>query len=277
MAKKRVEVPLEADEARALSETELDAIVENGTEPNGLTDRDGNLIDERFGPPMWSEEWADFVISQFKPNELSPEGNPDVNGLRRVVRKLIGPIIFSGPTSISEADYLSKPGTEDWYRIVKPVSCVYSVKAMWMRPETGPEVIEYADAADVMYGNTDVEYLRFPSAMASTRAESRCLRKMLQLTKVSAAETTSIPVEESAPGGTIRESDILFINEICRRTNINVIKLINMGSKKYDSINNVSFGTGQKMMAYLSGLETKMENIPAGIVGYEPNWRNVNY
>jgi len=277
MAKKRIGVPLEAEEARALSETELDVIIESGTEPNGLTDKEGNPIDERFGPPMWSEDWADFVLSQFKPNELNPEGNPDVNGLRRVVRKLIGPIVFSGPINVTEVDYLYKPDNADWYKIVKPTSCLYAVKAMWNRPEPGPDILEYVDTADVMWGNTDPEFLRFPSATAATRAEARCLRKMLQLTKVSAVETTNVPVEESAPSGTIRESDILFINEICRRMNISVTKFINKGSRKYSSIKEVPFGTGQKMMEYLSGLETNPGTVPSDILGYEQNWRNINY
>lgn len=274
MGKRKVDVPLEPNEAQALSETELDAIIENGTEPNGLTDKEGNLIDDRYGPPMWSEAWSDFVISQFKPNELNGEGCPDVNGLRRVVRKVIGPILFSGPTSVGEVNYLEQPGTKDWYKVCRPVTCVYTVKVMWTRPEHGPDVLEYSDAADVMFGNTDTEFLRFPSATAATRAEARCLRKMLQLAKVAAVETTTVPIEEAMPDGTIRESDILFINEVCRRLNVNVVKFINSGKKKYESVNQVPFGTGQKIMEFLSGLETNPQKIDEKMIGYDAKWRD---
>ena len=48
-------------------------------------------------PSTTDPGWNDYVMSKFTEKELY-DGNPLVNGLRRVAELVIGPIVYSGPT-----------------------------------------------------------------------------------------------------------------------------------------------------------------------------------
>ena len=50
------------------------------------------LVKFQIPPKMDDPKWTDWVLSQFEPSELE-EGLPKVDGLRRLTRKLIGPIL----------------------------------------------------------------------------------------------------------------------------------------------------------------------------------------
>lgn len=232
----------------------------------------------RFGPPMWSEQWQEFVLSQFLDSERDENGNPFVHGLRRVARKLLGPILESGPVGSPRVEFVGEPGQTDRYTMLKPVTATYQVRILWTRPEDIPEngaafVVSFSDCADVTNDNTDPEFRIYPSAMACTRAEARCLRKALQLRKAAAEEISRVPMGEASPSGLIRESDIIFIDALCRRLDINVMGYVNMGAKSYSSIEAVPFGVAQKMAEHLTNLQNKPEKIPAKVRGYDSHWR----
>ena len=50
-------------------------------------------------PAMTDPEWNDYVMSMFTDKEMY-NGNPLVNGLRRVAEVVLGPIVYSGPTQV---------------------------------------------------------------------------------------------------------------------------------------------------------------------------------
>jgi hypothetical protein len=230
-----------------------------------LVDQDAlrDLVDrasERYGPEMWSEEWHDFVMGQFMSHEVDKEGSPFVFGLRRVARKLLGPILSSGVRA-THGDG------------VDGVRVEYEVEFLWTRPEdnvTGgvPPVVKFGDVADVTPNNAEPEFARFASALAATRAESRCLRKALQLRKCGAEEKTSQPVVETK----IRASDILFIDAICRSINVDVHKFVNFGKTKFKTIDDVSAATASQMLEYLCRLQNNTDGIPPDLLGYKPDY-----
>lgn len=275
-------VKLTHEEEESLNSTSLDSA---GLDPleqtfiGSVADLAGTaeLKDTRFGPPMWSEDWQDFVLKQFADNETDEEGNPFIHGLRRVARKVLGPIVSSGPTSYTDVQPAAPIGDPNGW-MMNPVSVCYVVRILWSRPEDIPEngtpfTVEFSDLADVMRGNTDPEFLKFPSAMASTRAEGRALRKALQLKKVAAEEKTRVPLDEPPASGDIRESDIIFIDALCRRCDIDVMKFVNAGKAKYESIDKVPYGTAQAMTQHLSGLQNDMSKIKPNLKGYRADWR----
>src|SRR5688500_7434881 len=95
MAKKKVDVDINDQvvgsvdfnsDVEVLPE-ELNMINEGGNDQATVVE---NL--EKPRPRMEDPEWTDWVMAQFEPEELD-EGLPKVDGLRRLVRKLIGPIL----------------------------------------------------------------------------------------------------------------------------------------------------------------------------------------
>src|SRR5689334_6604577 len=85
-----------------------------GTDPDDLSgslelievDESRELaVEER--PDFNSYEWHDYVMKQFMPDELF-EGNPTVDGLRRVTEALIGKIVESVSHVITPPQVLDK-------------------------------------------------------------------------------------------------------------------------------------------------------------------------
>jgi hypothetical protein len=224
-------------------------------------------------PLMTSPEWSEWVMSHFTERELDPNGNPLVHGLRRVTRLLLGPILYSGVEPIQAPSFL--PGYEK-VGIMNPAVMGYKLTILMCRTEN-PSMpayqVTYTDAADVYFGNTDPDYARHASATAATKAEARCYRKALQLRAVASEELTVVPTFNAAVDGLIVPEQVNFIAALCARNDINVMKFINSGRKKYAEISEVPYGTAAQMVEHLSNLQNR-GNIPEDVRGYDKNWRN---
>jgi putative NADH-flavin reductase len=87
----------------------------------------------------------------------------------------------------------------------------------------------------------------------------------------------SIKVEPSNGDWTeeddITSPQIQFIDTKCKQLNVNVIKFINQGDKKYEAIGDVRKMTASKMIKLLNEYQNKSKEIPDDIVGYNNNWR----
>jgi len=227
-------------------------------------------------PTMTDPAWSDYVLSKFQPDEVDNEGNPFVAGLRRVARLLLGPIIESTCQVITAPHVLVDEVSGGKLSVA---TVVYKLKFLWCRPEDlaegqGAIKVKFSDVADVFYGNTELEFARYPCSTAATRAEARCLRKALQLQRVIAAEEkTKVPLEESGVNGVIAPSQVQFIVALCKRCDISVLGYINAGSRKYKSIDDVPHGTAAKMIQHLSSLQNDPTKIPDDVKGYDPNWK----
>ena len=256
--KKKVE---EVAEQELIPGAELE-VVDDITKPIVET---GQVVDDTVIPDMTDITWPDYVMSQFKPEELL-DGNPTVAGLRRVTELLLGPIIVSDATVV-QAPNLSN----DYTATVK-----HSITILWSNYTDdhidGTER-HFSEVADVSPNNCDAEYARFASSTASTRAEGRALRKALKLQRVIAAEEkTTVPVTDQ-DNGFITETQIQFIDMLCERTNINVLKYINCGENRYSDIRLIGGATAKKMVKFLSECQRDKSNIPSDIVGYESDWQ----
>ncbi len=230
-------------------------------------------LGERSEPSMTDPKWSDFVVGHFVDGETDKEGNPFVAGLRRVARLLLGPILVSKASVVQAPSII--PGS---LRDLQVATVEYNITIMWCRDlENGLEAypVEFCDVADVYVGNTDPEYARYASATAATRAEARCLRKALMLQRVVAAEEkTKVPLEDSGISGIISTTQINFIDTLCKRCSIDVMKFVRSGKIKYEYIQDIPFKEAAKMVEHLSKLQREPALVSKEIKGYKKDWRN---
>jgi hypothetical protein len=211
-------------------------------------------------------------MGQFQPNELTPAGNPLVNGLRRMVGCLLGDIVFSGPVKCdSYTDAEGGPG--------KAV-VTYRVEIQWKRDEyyatqgmdinADYPVRTFLASASSWLGNTDDDFAVFPESMADTRAEARCLKRALRIDKVAGEELTSKDTtallqqtrdKQASSSSTtgeweenslITDAQVNTIATMCDRLNIDVMNFLNSGEQQYEQIEDVKKATAAKMLKQLN-------------------------
>ena len=154
-------------------------------------------IEER--PDVNSRDWNEYVLSHFGPDELA-DGNPTVDGLRRVSGLLLGPII-SGVAKV-----IQSPNPQNDNRCVVEYTCTIMC---------GESLLTQTSVADCYPGNCDHRFAVYSSAIAETRAEGRSLRKLLKLRKVIAAEEAGlVPLEETGVNGKITPTQMNFIETL---------------------------------------------------------------
>jgi hypothetical protein len=227
--------------------------VENTDVPPVLIPTDAEI--NAAPPHPASPEWSDYVLKQFEEDEVI-DGNPSVDGLRRVTKKIIGEIVGSRCRVIQcpnpQNDYSSTVEHE-----------------ITIEKDNGG-ILVYNETADVTVMNCDPEFRRFASSTASTRAEARALRKALGLRKVVAAEeVTEVAPEDPNNPGMITPNQVNFMLQLCRRCNINFMKYINLGKTKYDNASKIPYATAIKMVGHLSDFQRNPEKIPEAIKGWE--------
>lgn len=221
--------------------------------------------------PEWdSPGWNDFAMKHFENNEVDPNGRPFVAGLRRVTELLLGPVLESTPRVVQSPAYEGEA-------IIRPAVVEYTIRVyVNKRPGLDPHERVVGDAADVSAINCDPFFARFPTAVATTRAEARCFRKLLKLRTISAEEGTDVPLPDSNPDGKVTRTQVTFMNVLCRRANVNGLKFINAGKSgtKYKSVWDVMHPAAEKMMKVLSGFTTDLTTVPEKLKGYDENWLN---
>lgn len=216
---------------------------------------------EEKKPKITDPEWHDYVMGHFQEEELF-QGYPKADGLRRVAELLLGPIIRS-ESYVRQSPRLSHGGVMD----VAVAEHTIEINDLQINEK---RII--TDAADVWFGNIDPLFSKFPTAVAATRAEGRALRKALRLKTVAAEELMDISSFDINTKGKITDTQINFVNILCHRNEINVMKFVNSGSKKYNNIEEVGFETAAKMVSHLTDLQSSGA-IPENLKGYDPNWR----
>jgi hypothetical protein len=247
---------------------------------DGLKENDEGVIDAgkespKATPDITDPEWQDYVLAQFAPNEMDEEGRPYVHGLRRVARKLLGPVLKSGCRVVRPPVFVDGL---DKAMVLAPTTVEYEIIILWAKPEkNGPEgayEVSFSDCASVYLGNCDPFFARYAPEVASTRAEARCYRKALGLRKIAAEENTTVGVDDAAADGLISPTQINFIDVLSKRCGIDAMKFINSGKSRYRTVNDVPYGVAALMVQKLSSYQNEMKSIPADIKGYKPNWRN---
>lgn len=211
-------------------------------------------------PDRYSPEWSDFVLSLFTDEEVCVDGKgnkaPNVNGLRRVAQVVLGQIVASVPSQVKF------PSAGD-----PTAGCVYTVQFA--------DNTVFAGAADCSPNNVDETYGIYPTAMAETRAEARALRKALGLKVVAVDELSDRKgwTEPEQQAGMIQDVQIRAIDNLCKKSDIDVMAFVNSGTLKYASIREITRETAGKMMENLNDMNREVLEIPISIKGYKANWK----
>lgn len=232
---------------------------------NNIDNKDGgdgtiNIGTSEVIPAMTDPGWSDFVMKQFTEDEIY-DGNPTVDGLRRLAEKYVGEIIDSKAHSVA---WPVGPGRDNCCATVE-----FTVVFL-----TNSGVKTYTEVADVTTSNTEELYRMYPSATASTRAEGRALRKALKLKRVVAAEEVKeLSVEEVENSNEkIKFSQVQYLKNVGRQIDVDVIKFVNSGSRQYKTYKEIPQAKAAEMIRTLSGFKTDMSKIPAQLKGYKEGW-----
>jgi hypothetical protein len=257
-----------AKKKKPVKHDDVETVLETVKVEEVLTSEDDQDIPE-VQPAYGSPDWSDYVMRQFKDEELTPEGSPSCDGCRRVVEKLLGSILSALPVD-------NVPPTND-NRATATV--IFEVEIRINNP-THPshgDVIRRGDIADVNKFNTGDPYHKHASASAATMAEGRVYRKLLGIRGLVAEEKTK-PTEEFdevwIEEEPIEEGQIQVIDLMCKRCDLDVLEFINCGRNKYALINVVPKSAAINMISLLNRVQQDPSERPNGISEYKEDWRN---
>jgi hypothetical protein len=202
-------------------------------------------------------EWTDQVLAQLADKEKY-DGNPKVAGLKRLVGKLLGPIIEMDTEFIEVAI-----GTNGYRCSAKHVIVV--------RYPNG-ELRRFAGSADSSPRNTDQGFENFPVAMAETRAKGRAYINALGIQCNASEEMAKNPaIIESLVQDRMTDAQLQAIDIICKKTDINAGKFI---KSKYPRLQKMSDLTKPEATALIKALNA-MQNeatIDPDLSGYKNSW-----
>ena len=219
------------------------------------------LKDEQENSKVYTDadpEWSEYVLDNLHDTELR-EGNPTVDGLRRVTEKVYGEIIES------RSDVLELPSRG------KRCTIKHTLK---IRKYGTDAIITVDGCVDVRYDKVPYPFNDHLVATADTSAEGKALRRALKLRVVTAEEINNSAEDDvMASEENITDQQILAINKMSKRLDINVVNLIKEVCTGIKSINSVSNLQGRMILASVSEYQRKPESIKKKLVGYDSNWR----
>lgn len=225
----------------------FDEVAENAVVEESKESEDG-AKESSVPPVMTSPEWNDYIMGMFISSEIQ-DGNPKVEGLRRVAQLLYGTIINEFPDVYT---------ANEEYASVK-YTFVFDDRSV------------SAAADSNRNNNVAMPYAVYPLAIAENRAMGRALRKVLNLRNVVSAEELGLvtsPKEEFA--NPISGAQLKVIEKMCKLMSIDILKFINIGEKKYDNVEAISQNEALEMIQLLNRYQADEKNpdklqIPEGI------------
>ena len=193
-------------------------------------------------------------------NELK-NGNPTVDGIRRVTEKLYGEILSS------TSDLIEIPNsTNNWSK----ATVLHTVQ---IRKHSNDELITIQGAVDVKYQNTPQPYCEHLVATADTKAEGKALRRALKLSIVTAEELNFKEEDDVNVNTVINDQQIIAVNQLCKRLDINVNRILET-SYNNKNVKELSHALGRELLHKLSEYQRNKSTIPSDITGYDPEWKN---
>ena len=212
-------------------------------------------------PEPTDEGWYDFLIDNLYENELV-QGNPTTDGLRRLTEKFYGEIVKS------KSDVIDTEHDGNGLR------CTVRHTLLIRKYKTG-SLAEVDACIDVDYRGVPHPFNRHVVATADTRAEGKALRRALKLRVVTAEEVqTQVGEEEVLTAQDhINDQQIMAINAVCRKHNLNVEKVT---KEVYNSIKTLKQLTNLEASVLMDKITSyqREKAIPEELLGYDASWQS---
>lgn len=229
----------------------------------GSVEEDGIVyIDEPMVgiPKETDENWYDFLIDNLYENELV-DGNPTVDGLRRLTEKFFGEIIES-KSNVVDTDH----DGSGLRCTIKHTLCIKKYRTN--------SLITVEACIDVDYRSLPHPFNKHVVATADTRAEGKALRRALKLRVVTAEEVQIQKTEDEVfSSESINDQQIVAIGAICRKYNINVEKAVKSVYNNVTSIKQLSNLEAASLMDKITSYQ-RDKSVPEEILGYSESWKS---
>lgn len=203
-----------------------------------------------------SPEWTQYILGMFMPDELD-NGNPRVEGLRRVSGLVLGDLVEEG------CDLVSPPSNDNNFR-----ACV---KAWGVFVDHNGIRRRFEAIADANENNCTEDFQTYIVAMADTRAKGRMFRNALCLRRVVAAEEINKSMFSSSDiqeGGHIHEGQISMIRILTDRMGLPLSRVLShleiASSYKADGdvdLKKLSYDDAVKVAKFLNEIRQDKEAI----------------
>jgi hypothetical protein len=215
-------------------------------------------VEEGSEPSPTKQDWSEYVLDTLKNHELK-DGNPTVDGLRRATEAVFGEIVRS----------TSQIHNHDHARGVCTIKHTLEIR----KYETDT-IIVVDGCVDVNRGNIPHPFNQHLVATADTRAEGKALRRALKLRVVTAEEMQNSDEDDTlASQEVITDQQILAINQMCKRLDVDLVSLGKTSCPNIEDIRSISNLQGRMLLSSLSEYQRKPSSIPESLVGYKANWR----
>lgn len=223
---------------------------------------------ETIALEIGTKAWEDYVFSLLSNNEFEEKDGvkyPKANGLRRLVQKLIGPIIKSGPVQVTQIDNESATVVYELHVIHNNVNITQANQYVREDDLISGQLRIYSAAANVYRGNTPDVFAVHSVATAETRAEGRALKRALSLSTYTAEEMNNDKDVSSifenkikSTESKIKSSQITAITTLCGRLGIDVHKFTaNEFPDRLVFDDTLSHSNAAKLMVILNKYQSK--------------------
>lgn len=203
-------------------------------------------------------DWVDYVLDHLSDRELS-QGNPTTDGLRRVAEKIFGRIV------VSDTEILEVP--------TKPLTGKATAKhrLVFERYDGGGH-LEVSACVDVLGEKLPSPYNQHLIATACTRAEGKALRRALKIRIQTAEEMFTKPDVEEEIDRPINDQQIVAINQLCKRCNLNAKALVDSVSAA-SCLQEVSNIEGRNIINKCSEYQRNPKKVDTKFLGYKESWQ----
>lgn len=221
-----------------------------------------HAVDCETVPERGSPEWQEYLLSLLTEDEYVLKDNkryPKASGLRRLVEKLLGDILHSGPKHVFPPNNTTGGNA----------TIVYEITIAWREAMGQPRT--FSEVADGGPSNTPAEYAVHASATAASRAAGRAFRSALLLSINTAEEMNNVVGVTNGPTDDIRllnepssTTQHVGIRTVANRLNISVDALLqhNNFSANLEKLTKVE---AQNLLLQLSQFSSGSLEIPDSI------------